>query len=66
MNKGTQTLYNEDSSTELVSDAPETCMNLYQDNKDICAASTPGERHPQRKRRSHRSKKTWQRENYYQ
>ena len=66
MNKGTQTFYDEDSSTELVSDVPETYVNLHQYNKDICAASTPEQRYHQRKKRYHRRKKIWQRENYYQ
>ena len=66
MKKETQTFYDEDSSTEFVSDVPETYVNLHQYNKEICATSTPEERCPQRKRRSHRSKKTWQIEKYYQ
>ena len=39
-NKGTQTLYNEDSSTDIVSDVPEPYINSHQEDRDICAAST--------------------------
>ena len=66
INKGTQTLNNEDSSTEVVSDIPETYLELHQENRDICAASTPEERYHQKKKRYHRRRKIWQRENYYQ
>ena len=65
INKGTQTLYNEDSSTDFIGDVPEPYMNLHQE-KDQSAVSTPEERYHQRKKRYHRRKKVWQRENYYQ
>ena len=45
MNKGTQTLYNEDSSTEVYSEVPETFINLDQEEKDLCVASDPEERY---------------------
>ena len=66
INKGTQTLCNEDSSTDLISDVPEPYINLHQENRDQSAISTLEERYHQRKKRYHRRKKIWQRENYYQ
>ena len=66
VNKGTQTLYNDDSSTEVCSEVPETFINLDQEEKDLCAASTPEERYFQKRRRYYKRRKRWQKENYYQ
>ena len=66
MNKVTQTLYHEGSSTEVYSDVPEVFINLDQEGKDLCAASTPEERYFQRKKRYYKRRKRWQKENFYQ
>ena len=66
VNKGTQTLYHEDSSTEIISDTPERTSTSYQEERNMCAAASLESGYQQKKKRYHRRKKIWQRENYYQ